>query len=105
MNVNAMNSSDPSLYEICGSIEYVTLNCQVGSPFFQDPNEVNYVQNFNPRPTNDPYSNIYNPGWKNHSNCSYRSRPNPSNVPHMNARPTPHFQKPLFLLRCPKSLI
>ena len=32
MNVNAMNSSAPSLYEISGSIKHVTLNCQVGSP-------------------------------------------------------------------------
>ena len=60
MNVNALNSSAPSYYEIYGSIEHVTLNCQVGSPFFQDPNEVNYVQNFNPRPANDPYSSTYN---------------------------------------------
>jgi len=34
MNVNAVNSSAPSPYEIYGSIEHVTLNCQVGSPFF-----------------------------------------------------------------------
>jgi len=27
MNVNAMNSSAPSPYEICGSVEHVTLNC------------------------------------------------------------------------------
>ena len=49
INVNAVNSSAPSPCEIYSSIEHVTLNCQVGSPFFQDPNDVNYVQNFNPR--------------------------------------------------------
>ena len=66
MNVNSVNSSAPSPCEISGSIEHVTLNCHVGSPFYQDSNEVNYVQNFNPRPTNDPYSDTYNSGWKNH---------------------------------------
>ena len=50
MNVNAVNSSAPSPCEIYGPVEHVTLNCQVGSPVFQDPIEVNYVQNFNPRP-------------------------------------------------------
>jgi len=62
MNVNAVNSSALSHYEIFSSIEHVTLNCQVGSLFFQDISEVNYVQSFNPRPTNDPYSSTYNPG-------------------------------------------
>ena len=56
MNVNAVNSSVPSPCEICGSIKHVTLNYQVGCPISQDPSEVNYVQNFNPRLTDDPYS-------------------------------------------------
>jgi len=62
MYVNAVNSSAPSPCEICGSIEHITLNYQVGSLFSQDPNEVHYVQNFNPTLTNDPYSNTYNLG-------------------------------------------
>jgi len=33
MNVNPVNSSTPFPCEICGSIEHVTLNCQVGNPF------------------------------------------------------------------------
>jgi len=56
MNVNAVNSSAPSLCEICGFVDHLTLNCQVGRLFAQDTNEVSYVNNFNPRPTNDPYS-------------------------------------------------
>ena len=94
MNVNAVNSSGPSPCKICGSIEHITLNCQVGSPFSQEPNEVHYVQNVNPRPTNDPYSNTYNLGWKNHLNLSYRSNPNTMNMPPMNARVSPSFQRP-----------
>ena len=105
MNVNALNSSAPSPCEIYGFVKHVTLNCQVGSPVFQDPNEVNYVQNFNRRLANDPYSNTYNSGWKNHPKLSYRSNLNPSNMPLMNARPPLVFKDPHSLLRCLKSPI
>ena len=101
MNVNAVNSIAPSPYEICGFIEHVNLNCQVGSPFSQDPSEVNYVQNFNSRLANDPYSSTYNPGWENHPNFSYRSNPNPLNMPLLNARPPPSFQRPTFPSQIP----
>jgi len=83
MNVSAVNSNAPSPYETYGSIKHITLNCQVGSPFSQHPNEVNYVQNFNPRSTNGPYSNTYNLGCKNHLNFSYRSNPNTVTMPLM----------------------
>jgi len=33
LNVNSMNSSAHSPCKICGSIEHVSLNCQVGSHF------------------------------------------------------------------------
>ena len=56
MNVNAVNFSAPPPCEICGSVDHLTLSCQVRSPFAQDANEVNYVNNFNPRLTSDPYS-------------------------------------------------
>jgi len=56
MNVNTVNSGAPPTCEICGYIEHVTLNCQVRSPFSLDSTEVNYVQNFNPRPANDHFS-------------------------------------------------
>ena len=68
MNVNSISSSTPSSScEICGSVDHLTVNCQVGSPFALDVSEpVNYVKNFNPRSINDPFSNTYNPGWTNH---------------------------------------
>ena len=37
MNVNAVKSSALSPCEICGSIEHVTLNCQVEGLFFPRP--------------------------------------------------------------------
>jgi len=101
LNVNSVNSSAPSPCEICGSIEHISLNCQVRSLFFQDPNEVNYVPNFNSKPTNNPYSNTYNSGWKNHLNLSYRSNPNTVNMPPMNARAPPVFKNPPFPSQMP----
>jgi len=62
INVNAVNFSARPPCEICSYIKHVTLNCQVGSPFFQDSGEINYVQNYNLRLVNDPYSSTYNPG-------------------------------------------
>ncbi|XP_019179258.1 PREDICTED: uncharacterized protein LOC109174479 [Ipomoea nil] len=38
--------------------------------------QVNAMNNFNQRPRNDPYSNSYNPGWKNHPNFSWGSNQN-----------------------------
>jgi len=103
MNVNAVNSSAPSPCKTCGSIEHITLNSQDGSPFSQDYNEVYYVQNFNPRPINDPnYSNAYNPDWKNHLKFSYRSNPNTVSMPYMNVRVPPGFQRLPFPSQIPQ---
>jgi len=96
MNVSAVNSSAPSACETYGSIEHITLNYQVRSPFSQDSNEVKYIQDFNPIPTNDPYCNAYNLGWKNNLKFSYRPNPNTVNMLPMNARVPPGFQRPLF---------
>lgn len=39
-----------------------------------NPALVNYVGNFNRQPQNNPYSNTYNPGWKQHPNFSWSSQ-------------------------------
>ena len=41
--------------------------------------EVNAMNNFNPRLRNDPYSNTYNPGWRNHPNFSWSNNQNTGN--------------------------
>jgi len=59
-----------------------------------------YVNNFQPRLNHDPYSNSYDPGWKQHPNFSYRTDPVP--FPQANARPTPPgFQRPTFPSQAP----
>jgi len=97
LNVNAVNSCAPfPLCDRCGALDNVTENCQVGNPFASPHVEhVAYVSNFQPRSSHDPYSNTYNPSWKQHSNFSYRIGPLP--FPQANARPVPlGFQRPTF---------
>jgi len=68
LNVNAVNSCALSpCCDICGSLDHVTENFQVGNPFAPPPvDHATCVNNFQPRPNHDPYSNSYNPGWKEH---------------------------------------
>ncbi|XP_024178805.1 uncharacterized protein LOC112184801 [Rosa chinensis] len=51
----------------CSSIAHTTEACPEN--FFQDE-QVNMVNNYR-RPVNDPFSNTYNPGWRQHPNFSY----------------------------------
>lgn len=44
-------------------------DCNVASAFAQLVEKVNYMQNLY-RQQNNPYSNSYNPDWKNHPNFS-----------------------------------
>ncbi|XP_024200330.1 uncharacterized protein LOC112203629 [Rosa chinensis] len=50
----------------CSSIAHTTEACPEN--FFQDE-QVNMVNNYR-RPVNDPFSNTYNPGWRQHPNFS-----------------------------------
>jgi len=72
LNVNVVNSCAPSpLCDRCGSLDHVSENCQVGNPFAPPPIEhAAYVNNFQPRVNYDPYSNAYNPSWKQHPHVS-----------------------------------
>ncbi|KAL4283785.1 hypothetical protein GQ457_16G021310 [Hibiscus cannabinus] len=49
----------------------------------QNPESSFYVVNFNRN--NNPYSNTYNPGWKQHPNFSWNNQRNPSNTIRQNA--------------------
>jgi len=96
LNVNSVSSTNPfPSCDVCGSVDHLTVYCQVGSPFTQDvSNQVNYVNNYHPRPTNDPFFGAYNPGWRNYPNFSYKS--NALLVLQMNFRPPLGFQRPSY---------
>ncbi|XP_058761643.1 uncharacterized protein LOC131635058 [Vicia villosa] len=66
--------------ELCGVQGHIVSECQLlaGIP----PDQMNYAQG-------NPYSNTYNPGWKNHPNFSYKN----NNALYAPQTP-PGFQKP-----------
>ncbi|KAI5335535.1 hypothetical protein L3X38_025668 [Prunus dulcis] len=57
---------------LCASIAHDTANCP-SNPILED---VQGVNEFNGRPRNDPYSNTYNPGWRQHPNFSWSNSHN-----------------------------
>ncbi|XP_071939051.1 uncharacterized protein [Coffea arabica] len=76
------------VYGICTSMDHCTNTC----PILQEDGveQVNMAGGvLAPRRQYDPYSNTYNPGWRDHSNFSYGNRPQNS----LSNRP-PGFQQP-----------
>ncbi|XP_015382977.2 uncharacterized protein LOC107175761 [Citrus sinensis] len=64
--------TQPQVCELCGG-NHTSVNCQVGSPFAPSSTEqAHYVSNFQ-RKQNNPYSNTYNPSWRNHPNLSWNN--------------------------------
>ncbi|XP_056691719.1 uncharacterized protein [Spinacia oleracea] len=73
MSINAMSSVAPvttSYCEVCGIQGHFGHECSYS---LQDTTRMEKVNAFQQRQPDDPYSNSYNPGWRNHSNFSYRS--------------------------------
>ncbi|KAL4610105.1 hypothetical protein ACB092_08G028300 [Castanea dentata] len=67
MNVNAIQTN--VVCDHC-SRNRSSDDCQVGNPFAQSSyGQANYVSNFQRQ--NNPYSNMYNPGWRNHPKFSW----------------------------------
>ncbi|KAJ4718833.1 DNA-directed DNA polymerase [Melia azedarach] len=59
--------------ELCSG-NHPSTDCQVGNPFAPSSSEqVSYVGNYNQQ-NNNPYSNTYNQGWRNHPNFSWRKQ-------------------------------
>ena len=70
--------------KICGVPGHLVTECKIlaGTP----ADQVNYAQG-------NPYSNTYNPGWKNHPNFSYKN-PNALYAPNQAPAVPPGYQKP-----------
>ncbi|KAL5574401.1 hypothetical protein UlMin_023998 [Ulmus minor] len=61
----------PAAVNEIDSVNVLSAQCQVGNPFASPNSEqAKYVSNFQ-RPQHNPYSNTYNPGWRNHPNLSW----------------------------------
>ena len=58
--------------EVCGG-GHSNIECQQSESYSQNCSieQLNALNNFNGRPQGNPYSNTYNPGWRNHLNFSW----------------------------------
>ncbi|KAK1429674.1 hypothetical protein QVD17_11888 [Tagetes erecta] len=56
--------------ELCGG-PHMSSDCQAGN-MYDSHEHVDFMGN-QVRPQNNPYSNTYNPGWKNHPNFSWKA--------------------------------
>jgi Retrotransposon gag protein len=69
---------------ICDGGDHLAINYNWGRSAEGDAEQVNAFNN-NFRPQNNPYSNIYNPGWRNHSNFYQDNQSqNPNQHPNQN---------------------
>ncbi|CAL9025911.1 unnamed protein product [Prunus brigantina] len=59
---------------ICSHSNHTTETCPMSC--FTDHEQANYVGQNNYHPKNNPYSNTYNPGWKDHPNFSWSNSQN-----------------------------
>jgi hypothetical protein len=88
LSVSKVNQVTHSLScEIYGVMEHTALECPLSIPQ-ENLENVNMLNNFN-RPQNNPYSQSYNPGWRNHPNFSYKN--NQGTVSQIQNRPQQGF--------------
>ena len=59
--------------DLCGG-GHDTNNCQTGNPFAKTTETANYIGNFFRPQQNNPYSNTYNQGWRQHPNFSWSNQ-------------------------------
>ncbi|XP_038719828.1 uncharacterized protein LOC120012477 [Tripterygium wilfordii] len=57
------------VYAICSQTSHTTEMCPMSS--FSEHEHVNYAEQGGFHPNNNPFSNTYNPGWRNHPNFSW----------------------------------
>ena len=70
VNFNSSHSFAPC--GLCQGTDHPTTNCPLSfeeEPLYEEANAVSG----NYGPNNNPYSNTYNPGWRNHPNFSWRN--------------------------------
>ena len=78
-------SSPPRPCGICAYVGHPTDQC----PTLQEDNQqVNAIGGYNNQPRHDPYSNTYNPGWRDHPNLNY-ARTNNHTYQRNQAQPAP----------------
>ena len=77
MNVNAIQTN-----VVCDHClgNHSSVDCQMGNPFAQSSyGQANYMSNLQRQ--NNPYLNMYNPRWRNHSNFSWSNNQDQAKPP------------------------
>jgi hypothetical protein len=69
-NISAVHQSPTCA--ICGGVNHLAINYNWSGSAEGDAEQVNILNN-NYQPQNNPYSNTYNPGWRNYPNFSWRN--------------------------------
>ena len=79
MHVNSVAPAHApvAMCELCGDVGHTSQVCEVENPFSSNGAEsVNFVGNQYNQQRGNPYSNTYNPGWRNHPNLSWGGNQN-----------------------------
>lgn len=78
VNVSSIQSTK-AICEFCAR-NHIGVDCQVGNPFANNSSEqANFVSNYQRQ--SNPYSNTYNPRWRNHPNFSWSNSQNVLKLP------------------------
>jgi hypothetical protein len=81
--INAANTFPVESCSICASPMHQAQNCP-SMTVFTEMEQVNAFNSFQ-KPSSGPYSETYNPGWRNHPNFSWKQNQpitNPGGAPH-----------------------
>jgi hypothetical protein len=94
-SVNAANTFPVECCSICASPMHQAQSCP-SMAVYTEMEQVNAFNNFQ-KPSSGPYSETYNPGWRNHPNFSWKQNQpitNPGGAPHAQNHYPPGFSAP-----------
>jgi hypothetical protein len=94
-SINAANTFPVESCSICASPMHQAQNCP-SMTAFTEMEQVNAFNSFQ-KPSSGPYSETYNPGWRNHPNFSWKQNQpitNPGGAPHAQNHYPPGFSAP-----------
>jgi hypothetical protein len=74
----SQQAEPPQVCANCSQFDHTIDTCLLYS--FVDQKQANYVGHNNYPPKNNPFSNTYNPGWRNHPNFSWSNNQNALNL-------------------------
>jgi hypothetical protein len=94
-SINAANTFPVECCSICASPMHQAQSCP-SMTVYTEMEQVNAFNNFQ-KPSSGPYSETYNPGWRNHPNFSWKQNQpitNPGGAPHAQNHYPPGFSAP-----------